>query len=114
MIYRFTVIGPPRGKERPRVTRYGTFTPKRTKQYEHAVKLVARMLLPHDWPMDRSYRLHVAFTGRSDVDNVLKAVADALQGVCYINDRQVAKSMVERLPPSKPPRTEITIEVLED
>lgn len=114
MIFSFTVLGPARGKERPRVTPRGTYTPKRTREYERAVKLVARMLRPHDWPLDRRYRLHVAFTGRCDVDNVLKAVADALQGVCYENDRQVQHSAVERLPEKNPARTEIRIEVLDD
>lgn len=116
--FRFTVQGPPVGKQRARVFRDRdtgkiiAATPKRTREYERAVKFVARLLLPHGWPTDRSYRLRVAFTGRSDVDNVFKAVADALQGVCYANDRQITAAGCERLPERDPARTEILIEVL--
>ena len=34
----FTVPGKPRGKQRPRVTRNGSFTPKETRKYEAAVQ----------------------------------------------------------------------------
>jgi tetratricopeptide (TPR) repeat protein len=34
----FTVDGEPQGKARPRVTRHGTYTPVKTKEYEKAVQ----------------------------------------------------------------------------
>jgi len=34
---------------------------------------------------------------QSDVDNILKAVADSLQGVCYKNDREISKCSCERI-----------------
>jgi len=114
-VCKFVVWGPPVGKGRPRVTKRGTFTPKRTRQYESAVRNCAAFALsaPHTerWPRDRRYRLHVAFTGRSDGDNVFKSVADALEGVAYDNDRQVDEGSHERMR-AKYPCTEVTIEVL--
>ena len=35
----FTVPGVPVGKGRPRVTRYGTYTPEKTRAYEEKVRL---------------------------------------------------------------------------
>lgn len=111
MICKFTIAGKPVGKKRPRVTKNGTFTPKETRAYERTVRNFATLMLGRDWPIDRRYRLHVAFTGRSDGDNVFKSVADGLEGVAYANDRQVDKGSHERI--SGSPRTEITIEVLQ-
>ena len=110
MICKFAIAGPPRGKQRPRVTKNGTFTPKETRQYERAIRDFARLMLGRDWPIWGRYRLHVAFTGRSDGDNVFKSVADGLEGVAYANDRQIDKGSHERI--TGRPRTEITLEVL--
>jgi len=110
LILQFTVLGPPVGKERPRVTPHGTYTPKRTRMYEATIYGMAQLRVPRDWPLDARYWLHVGFTGRCDGDNVRKAVADALEGVCYHNDRQIDKGSDERI--TGTPRTEITIEVL--
>ena len=115
MICVFTVLGPPKGKERPRFNprTKRAITPKATRDYEATIANMASLHLSRDWPKDRRYRLHVAFTGRRcDPDNVLKAVADGLEGVAYDNDRQVDECVSVRLTEQKPPRTEIRIEVL--
>ena len=39
MSYKFTVKGNPVGKGRPRVTRHGTYTPARTKNYQQLVNV---------------------------------------------------------------------------
>lgn len=52
-------------------------------------------------PLDVS--LTVAFFGApatADTDNLAKTVLDALQGICYENDRQVAELAVSRHPQS--------------
>lgn len=113
MILSFVVLGPPVGKERPRVTPRGTFTPSKTRKYEATVKGMAQLHTPKGWPLDGRYRLHVKFTGRCDGDNVRKSVADALEGVCYHNDRQIDIGSDERLR-TLPARTEILVEVLSE
>jgi Holliday junction resolvase RusA-like endonuclease len=115
MICVFTVLGPPKGKERPRFNprTKRAITPKATREYEAAIANVANLYLGRDWPKDRRYRLRVGFTGRRcDPDNVLKAVADGLEGVAYANDRQVDECSAYRLNEQKPPRTEIRLEVI--
>lgn len=110
--FTFTVAGTPIGKGRPRVTTRGTFTPKRTREYEAAIADWASLIVPWGWPKDKAYRLTVRYTGRrSDGDNILKAVADALQGITYDNDRQIDHHVAIRLN-DKPPRTEVTVEIL--
>jgi Holliday junction resolvase RusA-like endonuclease len=37
--FEFFVRGKPQGKARPRVTRFGTYTPKQTKDYEQSVRV---------------------------------------------------------------------------
>lgn len=101
---RFTIPGRAVGKGRPRVTRNGTRTPERTKQWERLVALVATpelMRARKSWRMDADYALsvqvHIANTKEGkrrvgdcpDLDNVIKAVADALNGLAYEDDRQV-------------------------
>lgn len=111
-VFTFTVVGTPVGKGRARVTMRGTFTPKRTRDYEALIADYAALILPWGWPKDKAYRLTVRYTGRrSDGDNILKAVADALQGITYNNDRQIDEHVAIRLN-DKPPRTEVTVEIL--
>lgn len=117
MRFTFTVPGPPRPKERPRVRRDGrTFTPERTRAYESHVKACC-LSTPgwsNPWVHDGEYRLdvvvYVSGAARADLDNVLKAIADALQGVAYRNDRQVSHATILRL--QGEPRAEVTVTLL--
>lgn len=105
----FLVPGAPVPKARARTGRYGTYTPKRTKDYEAAVALhglraraVARMK-----PFECPVQLKLIFVEdgvlvtvredhdaspegrRYDISNVLKSIEDGLNGVLYRDDRQV-------------------------
>ena len=110
----FTIPGPPRGKGRPRFARRGagvaTYTDDRTAAYENLVTLAFRqeqqkamsgpvMLevhaffpIPksaskakrHEMMIDKIYP-----TVKPDLDNVIKAVLDGLNGVAFEDDKQV-------------------------
>lgn len=115
----FTVFGPPRPKERARVTMRGAYTPKRTKQYQRAVGEVALMSIGRSWPLEGVYRVTCLFVfaghRHPDGDNCEKAVLDALQGIAYKNDRQVMGSSWEKLvEPGRRPRTEVLLERIGD
>lgn len=92
----------PKVKERPRVLKNGrTFTPKTTTVYEKAVADCydgPRF----DGPVEISILLqkdsstvtiresdHKPSPLRGDIDNYMKAIMDALNGVAYVDDRQV-------------------------
>ena len=105
----FTIVGAPVPKARPRLGRRGrVYTPARTKDYEEVVALEAfdafrkARMRPLEGPLEMSLKVFrdravVRLTevpdtkrfGSFDLDNVLKAISDGLQGVAYKNDRQI-------------------------
>lgn len=111
----FTVPGVPQGKGRPRVTRNGTFTPKKTRDYEKKVRdcYIAQggQMFPDDTPLfasitaifpipsSLSKKRRALFNGKRhckkpDADNVAKAILDALNGVAYRDDSAVSSLLV--------------------
>jgi len=104
----------PVGKGRPRFTRSGhVFTPKKTKDFEKKVAarasdemvslgldpftvpckvyILAQHPIPKSWPKKRveaATRGEVV-PGKPDIDNVAKLILDALNGVCFEDDKQV-------------------------
>ena len=113
---RFVVPGKPVGKGRPRFSTASgyvkTYTPEKTANYENWVKLCYQdiwhgapllegplcMLLeatfevPKSWPKKRRALAidgHLRPVVKPDADNLIKAVADALNGIAYQDDVQV-------------------------
>lgn len=93
--WEFTIPGPPIPKGRPRHTKNGgaTYTPARTKQAEAVTAAeFRRQIVGYGPPRPGVFRISCAFHVRrddSDIDNLLKMVMDGLQGVAYLNDKQV-------------------------
>lgn len=128
----FTVPGEPRGKGRPRVTRNGTYTDSETKAYEQkiiayyrkafggykwpdgafiAVKVVAHYPIPKRATKAAMAAMQAGTllpSRKPDIDNVLKVVLDALNGVAYKDDSRVVKVEAEKKY-SFEPRLEIKV-----
>jgi len=125
----FTIPGDPVGKGRPRFSRGRVYTPEKTKAFERLVAFHAQgfgilrgpvkltissvFLVPKSWPKRRQKeamgRYHVV---RPDIDNLVKAVADGLNGVLLEDDRQIA--VVEARKTYGPqPMTTVIVEELE-
>jgi len=126
------VLGQPVPKARPRLSRSGiAFTPKKTKDYEKMISSVIKSLYPEQtqsitgavhvqlrivfnrpkYMMTKKYQDGlVLHTKRPDIDNVIKAVLDALNSVLH-DDAQVAKITATKYYAEKhtPARTEITV-----
>lgn len=89
----FFVAGEPRAKARARVTRHGTFTPKATRDAEAQIVVDFWKAYPGHLPWDGDVSLSVTFyrgtKRRVDVDNLLKLVQDALNGVVFVDDAQI-------------------------
>lgn len=85
------VLGEPRAKGRPRVTRRGTFTPKLTVAFENAIREAWDAELRPDMPA--CVRMDVTFYlgthRRVDVDNLAKAAGDALNTRAYDDDWRI-------------------------
>lgn len=133
MTISFTIEGKPRGKGRPRVGKFGgrPYTPPATRAAEKEVATLARIARgsaplmtgtvelaivavfepPKSWkPAVRSRALagELDFTGKPDRDNIEKLIADALNGVLWLDDSQVhGPPCVRRY--GQPARTEVTV-----
>lgn len=140
MKVKFIVVGPPKGKGRPRFQRIGNYThvstPPDTVNYENLVKLEYEyqckkyyfetkelgMNITAYYPIAKSTSKkkkemmingEINPTKKPDCDNVLKIVADSLNQIAYKDDAQIVESCVKKKF-AEIPRTEIEIYDLEE
>ncbi len=108
----FTIHAAPIGKARPRVTNHGTYTPKKTREYEALVRseyniqcglqhfgdkplsvyIEAWFPIPKSTSKAKSQDMlyhRILPTKKPDADNVAKAICDALNGVAWNDDAQI-------------------------
>lgn len=88
---KFTVMGEPRSKQRPRVTQRGTFTPKETIEAEKRVRDGWRMAgeAKFEYQVIVDLRFFNGNKRRRDIDNMAKLVLDALNKEAFDDDYQV-------------------------
>lgn len=133
---KFSIPGEPVGKGRPRVVHNGhftqTYTPEKTASYENLVKVEFQRqcgiehftdeklkmtvtayfgLAKGDSKKKRAAKLCGAIrpTKKPDADNILKCVADALNGLAYNDDSQIVSAVVEKHY-AEMPHVDVTIE----
>lgn len=124
---RYFLPGTPQGKGRPRacVTSGGkvrVFTPAKTRDYEASVQAHAmRCMALAGWKLGAStdryaVRLDLYFADArvSDLDNVSKIVLDALNGVVWVDDRQVCSLTVHRMLRCANPGVDVMIDLTEE
>lgn len=122
-VIEFVVPGEPVGKGRPRAFRAGSgvrmFTPEKTARYENLVALAAQeamagrapmqgavavgMVLvtapPASWSMKKRNQAldgQIRPTTKPDCDNVLKAIADACNGIVWRDDKQITDVAIRK------------------
>ena len=96
----FTVEGEPQSKARARVTRTGhTYTPKTTVDAERRVRECFEATVCE--PFSNAVGVELAFfqgtRARRDIDNMVKLVLDALNGVAWTDDVQVNVVLARRV-----------------
>lgn len=93
----FTVPGRPRPKGRPRVTKNGTYTDPVTAAYQKSIRLIAATHIkrPLMGDVELGIMLYFADKAHGDGDNVFKAVADSLNNMGYIDDKQIKRGVWE-------------------
>lgn len=119
----FIVEGKIKGKGRPRFSHYGKFvkayTPADTVSYENLIKVQFRISCG-DWYSEMPLRMKITAihgitksttkkdkakmlsgelkpTKKPDVDNIVKVICDALNGIAYKDDTQVAELEVKKV-----------------
>lgn len=137
MKVKFTILGDPEGKGRPRFRRVGsytqTYTPDKTVAYENLVKLEYRRQC-RDFQFDETRQLDVRIIAyysipksaskkkqqlmiahqlrpmkKPDMDNVVKVILDSLNKVAYKDDVQVVDCQLRKFY-SETPRVVVTIQ----
>lgn len=127
---KLVIPGEPVAKGRPRVTKWGTYTPEKTKNYETLVKELfyiehGQTLLEGQLEIDikayfsipkstskKNKNLMIAGkirpTKKPDADNILKIIGDALNNIAYKDDKQIVSANIEKFY-SDEPRVQIEI-----
>ena len=138
---KFTYHGEAVGKGRPRVARRGnyvhTYTPEKTRVFEEAIKfefmaqnceplpvyardisLKATVTIGCSIPKSYSKKKYALCRDRvltpnkkPDIDNILKAIFDSLNGICFADDSQIVQVYAEKLY-SEEPFVEVEIDEL--
>lgn len=117
------VPGDPVAKGRPRATAIGgrarMYTPANTKAYEQRVAVAARAAMAKAPPMEGALSVSIEIkmpipvswskakradalaglvmpTGRPDLDNLIKALADACNGIVWRDDAQIVRLMAAK------------------
>lgn len=131
MEFNITVPGIPVAKGRPKVSRYGTYTPKKTADYESYVEFCWASEYGNIKPSDKPLKVALVFfmpipknetkknkekieegtyhhTKRPDLDNMAKSVLDALNGLAYNDDSQIYSLTAAKFY-DEFPRAEITL-----
>ncbi len=95
----------PKAAPRPRVTRNGTYNPKGYTDYKKAISIISKtkfevketalkmkieffFKVPKSWSKVKKENIP-HHTSKPDVDNLVKSIKDALNGVAYKDDSQV-------------------------
>lgn len=112
MEFRIEIPGAPVSKARPRVCRYGTYTPKKTIDAEKHIQECWDSAYGNLKPSDKPLSVMIAFympipkntpkktrelmlggrhwhTKKPDMDNLAKTVLDGLNKAAYIDDSQI-------------------------
>lgn len=135
MKVKFTVLGDPVGKGRPRFVRTyrggRAVTPQKTRYYEDEVRMEYQTQCGHYFEDNKMLRMYIdAFftipkstskkrqkamidgeirpTKKPDMDNIIKIIADALNNVAYYDDKQVVECAISKYY-SDIPRIEVEI-----
>jgi Holliday junction resolvase RusA-like endonuclease len=131
-----TIPGIPVAKGRPRLGKYGTYTPTKTINYENLVQYCymdqaegikldgpLMMEIRFYFPIPKSYSKKqiellkvqdMAHMKKPDLDNCIKSISDALNHFAYDDDSQIIELSASKRYTLEEPRAEVEIwEVLD-
>ena len=105
LVAHVVIPGDPYTQARARVTKYGTYTPKNTRDHTDKVRQVFEAAEVADYDRAATFRLDTHFylgtRRRADNTNLTKLVEDALNKVAYEDDWRIYSSRIEKYHTSK-------------
>lgn len=130
----FTILGQPVAKGRPRVTRWGSYTPEKTVNYENLVKFSYIEKYKDEEVLDSALAIDIRFcfqipkstskrnrelmlkgeirpAKKPDIDNCIKSITDALNTIAYKDDNQIVEVVAHKWY-SDEPRADVVIKEL--
>jgi len=107
----FMVPGNPAAKQRPRVVNGHAYTPVETTRAEQWIQMHARKAkVPKlEGPVELRLMFYRSDAIGVDLDNLVKLVSDALNGIAWEDDRQIQFLSAVKDIDRESPRTEIEI-----
>ena len=116
---------PPVAKERARVTRFGAYTPARTKEFQRLFQMHCRKMysdLALDVPLKVVIEFHLPKPKKSkfgywpavrpDLDNYIKAVMDSANGILWKDDALICALFCTKVYAPDQPKIRVTIDTL--
>ena len=124
MMIVYSVYGEPVGKGRPRFAKRGnfvsTYTPQKTKTYEDEIRMMAKAAKgasePLETPVTVAIYIRVGIpasfskqkrkdalanierpTKKPDIDNIAKCFLDGMNGIVYLDDKQVVSLHITKV-----------------
>ena len=126
MLLQFHLPIAPIPKGRPRFSKFGTYTPVKTKNFEEAIKIYARKVMGSQEPLETALEAFLYFrmgvpksyskkrteaclsgserpvTRNGDLDNLTKGVLDAFNGVIFKDDCQIVEMHLTKVYAEQP------------
>jgi Holliday junction resolvase RusA-like endonuclease len=114
--FSFIHLEDPVVKGRPRFSKWGAYTPKKTLDAEKRIRdsAIEAGIPKFDVPVEMSLVFYTKTKRRSDASNLAKLVEDALNTVAYSDDYLIESLHVRvfRSIPGETPRSEVSIKEL--
>ena len=101
---------------RPRVSRWSTYYPKKYTKFKKdmealtsemettpseklvSVELEFGIMIPKSWSKKKRKELNNTYcSNNSDIDNYIKAILDSLNGIVYVDDKQVVELFAKKI-----------------
>lgn len=113
---KFVIEGKPVGKGRPRLSRWGVYTPTKTVNYENLVRF-SYLQSTNDKFIDCDLKIEIwaifepiksisqkkqkelmnkPYRKKPDIDNITKSILDGLNGIAYQDDNQITELVVHK------------------
>lgn len=113
---KFVIEGKPVGKGRPRLSRWGVYTPTKTVNYENLVRF-SYLQATNDKFIDCDLKIEIwaifepnksisekkkkelinkPYRKKPDIDNITKSILDGLNGIAYQDDNQITELVVHK------------------